>query len=144
MGVKKKMSNQGITTHNLPSHSKSGGRRGTNQGKSTADGPAAEHAPPDMRQLVWQVVAMIPPGKVASYGQIAALIGFPRHSRFVGTTLRQLPKNTKLPWYRVVNSSLRISQRGGGEARQRRLLEAEDVTFVGGRILAVHKWDARA
>ncbi|MEM9622943.1 MAG: methylated-DNA--[protein]-cysteine S-methyltransferase [Pseudomonadota bacterium] len=97
-----------------------------------------------MQELIWQVVAMIPRGKVASYGQIAALIGFPRHSRFVGATLRRLPRDTRLPWHRVVNSSLRISQRGGGEARQRRLLEAEEVTFIGDRILRQHRWDAQA
>ena len=96
-----------------------------------------------MQQLIWQVVAMIPRGKVASYGQIARLIGFPRHSRYVGTTLRRLPPNTRLPWFRVVNANLRISQRGGGEQRQRALLEAEDVTFIGDRILAAHRWEAQ-
>ena len=85
---------------------------------------------------------MIPKGKVASYGQIAKLIGFPAHSRYVGTTLRNLPKGSKLPWFRVVNSTLRISQRGGGEARQRKLLEADGVTFVGNRVAKAHRWDA--
>ncbi len=85
---------------------------------------------------------MIPHGKVATYGQIAKLIGLPSHARFVGRTLRNLPGNTKLPWHRVVNASLRISQRGGGEARQKRLLLAEDVTFIGERIARDHRWDA--
>ena len=87
---------------------------------------------------------MIPKGKVATYGQIAALIGLPSHARFVGRTLRHLPKDTKLPWFRVVNASLRISLRGGGEARQRRLLEQEDVTFIGERIARAHRWEAGA
>ncbi len=99
---------------------------------------------PELRQLIWQVVAMIPEGKVATYGQIARLIGFPRHSRMVGTTLRRLPSDTRLPWFRVVNASLRISQRGGGEARQRALLEAENVTFIGNRIPAAYRWEADA
>ncbi len=94
-----------------------------------------------MRELIWQVVAMIPEGKVATYGQIARLIGFPRHSRFVGTTLRQLPANTRLPWYRVVNAQLRISRRGGGEARQRKKLQAEGVEFVGERIARTQLWE---
>lgn len=85
---------------------------------------------------------MIPPGKVATYGQIARLTGFPRHSRYVGTTLRNLPKNTKLPWFRVVNSSLRITPRGGAEKRQRRLLERENITFIGDRIVKHHHWEA--
>ena len=85
---------------------------------------------------------MIPRGKVATYGQIAKLIGLPSHARFVGRTLSHLPRKTKLPWHRVVNASLRISQRGGGEARQKRLLLAEDVTFIGERIASAHRWDA--
>ena len=95
----------------------------------------------DLKERIWQVVAMIPKGHVATYGQIARLIGAPRHSRYVGTTLRQLPKGSKLPWYRVVNSSLRISTRGGGEVRQRKLLEAEGIEFVGERIARQHHWD---
>ncbi len=97
---------------------------------------------PDFRELVWQTVAMIPQGKVASYGQIAALIGFPSHSRLVGTTLRNLPRDTRLPWFRVVNSQMRVSLRGGGEKRQRQLLEAEGITFIGDRIARAHRWDA--
>ena len=87
---------------------------------------------------------MIPCGHVATYGQIARLCGMPSHARFVGATLRNLPADTRLPWHRVVNASLRISARGGGEDRQRRRLEAEDVTFMGDRVLSAHRWDADA
>lgn len=83
---------------------------------------------------------MIPPGKVASYGQIAALIGLPSHARFVGRVLRNLPGDSKLPWHRVVNASLRISQRGGGEHQQRARLQAEQVSFIGERIASGHHW----
>ena len=96
----------------------------------------------EMRERIWQTVALIPKGNVASYGQIAKLIGFPAHSRYVGRTLGNLPKRTKLPWYRVVNASLRISQRGGGEQRQRSLLEKEGITFIGERVAKHHRWDA--
>lgn len=96
----------------------------------------------ERRERVWQVVNMIPKGHVATYGQIAGLIGLPSHARFVGTTLKRLPKGSKLPWFRVVNASLRISLRGGGEARQRRLLEAEGITFIGDRIAKAHRWEA--
>jgi len=134
MGVKKKSSNQNIKISPLRLRTQSGGTRATNQAARSAD----------MQQRIWQTVAMIPTGKVATYGQIASLIGFPAHSRFVGTTLRQLPKNTKLPWFRVVNSSLRISLRGGGEKLQRRLLEADNITFIGERIAKAHQWEATA
>ena len=90
--------------------------------------------------MIWQIVAMIPKGQVATYGQIAQLIGAPSHARFVGTTLRQLPRNTRLPWHRVVNASLRISRRGGGEDIQRRRLQAEGIEFVGDRIPATYHW----
>jgi len=130
---------------------RSGGRKAKKQvanpapdrkalGRTAAD----DLTQPDPKTLIWQVVAMIPAGKVASYGQIAALIGFPSHARYVGATLRNLPKDTKLPWYRVVNASLRISPRGGGETHQKTLLEAEGVTFVGAKIPSAFHWDAQA
>ena len=92
------------------------------------------------------MVALIPAGKVATYGQVAALAGMPRHARLVGRTMAQLPKGSRLPWHRVVNASLRISQRRGstGHLRQRKRLEAEGISFVGDRIPAAHRWDARA
>jgi methylated-DNA-protein-cysteine methyltransferase-like protein len=101
---------------------------------------------PSPEARIWQIVAMIPRGRVASYGQIAALAGMPRHARLVGRTLRQLPRGTKLPWHRVVNASLRISQRRDSEGHrlQRRRLEAEGVSFIGERISRECRWDARA
>lgn len=97
-------------------------------------------------ERIWQVVALIPAGKVASYGQIAALAGMPRHARLVGRTMRELPQGSRLPWYRVVNASLKISQRRGssGHLRQRELLEAEGVEFVGERIPRSFRWEASA
>jgi len=89
------------------------------------------------------VVALIPRGKVASYGQVAALAGMPRHARLVGRTLRELPTGSRLPWHRVVNAALRIAPRaGGGESRQRQRLEAEGVEFVGDRVARGCRWDA--
>ena len=153
MGVTKKIKSQGIGSKKRPRSKQSGGKTSALQGqkqnsahsaKNTSAGTNSTDADrdrPDLKQLIWQIVAMIPKGKVASYGQIASLTGFPKHSRYVGSTLRNLPKGSKLPWYRVVNSTLRISQRGGGEARQRRLLEAEGITFIGDRITKNHRWD---
>lgn len=97
-------------------------------------------------ERIWQVVALIPEGKVASYGQIAALAGMPRHARLVGRTLRELPAGSRLPWHRVVNARLKISQRRGssGHALQRQRLEAEGIEFVGERIPRAFRWEARA
>ena len=90
------------------------------------------------------MVALIPRGRVATYGQIAALAGMPRHARLVGRTLGNLPKGTRLPWHRVVNASLRISLRADSSShlKQRKRLEAEGVTFVGERIPKQFRWDA--
>lgn len=80
---------------------------------------------------------------MATYGQIADLAGMPRHARLVGRTLSRLPPRSRLPWHRVVNAALRISRRGDdvGELEQRRRLEREGVSFVGGRVARVHLWD---
>ncbi len=97
---------------------------------------------PGPEQRVWQVVSMIPPGFVATYGQVAALAGMPRHARFVGLVLRRLPPGTRLPWHRVVNAALCISLRGGGEHEQKRRLLREGVSFVGRRVARGCRWRA--
>lgn len=99
---------------------------------------------PTPEQRIWQVVSQIPKGNVATYGQIAALAGMPRHARLVGRTLKQLPKGTKLPWHRVINAAGRIAVRtGSGESEQRRRLEREGIEFVGERVpLRQFRWDA--
>lgn len=101
---------------------------------------------PEANERIWQVVAMIPRGRVASYGQIAALAGMPRHARLVGRTLRVLPAGSRLPWHRVVNASLKISQRPGsdGHLEQKKRLLAEGVEFVGERVPKAYRWDASA
>jgi len=58
---------------------------------------------------VYKLVAQIPKGKVATYGQIAALISSPRAARQVGFAMRSTPPNLKIPWQRVINSEGRIS-----------------------------------
>ena len=100
----------------------------------------AEEQTPEAR--VWQVVAMIPRGKIATYGQVAALAGMPAHARLVGCTLANLPAGTRLPRHRVVNVSLRISLRkeSDGYRTQRQRLEREGVEFVGDRVAQSCRW----
>ncbi len=92
---------------------------------------------------VYQVVRRIPPGKVATYGQIARLLGQPRAARTVGWALQALPDGSDIPWQRVVNSQGTLSLDGGPAAIQRALLEEEGVLFDGnGRInLEVYGWE---
>jgi methylated-DNA-protein-cysteine methyltransferase-like protein len=94
-------------------------------------------------EIIWQVVAAIPAGTVASYGQIAALAGYPGCARQVGFALKNLPEDTALPWHRVVNAQGRLAFAGGSAAwcRQRALLEAEGVVFTQQKIaLRVYGW----
>lgn len=80
---------------------------------------------------IYEVVKMIPRGKVASYGQVAALAGNPRWSRVVGYALHVNPDPETIPCYRVVTKHGELSQAFvfGGINRQRELLEADGVEF---------------
>jgi methylated-DNA-protein-cysteine methyltransferase-like protein len=91
--------------------------------------PAASDA---LWPRVYAVVARIPCGRVATYGQVAALAGLPRQARLVGYALHGLPAGSHLPWHRVINAQGRVSARsepGVSEGLQRHLLEDEGVTF---------------
>ena len=82
-------------------------------------------------QRIYRVVRRIPCGRVATYGQIAALAGLPRHARQVGYALHALPANNDVPWQRVINARGQVSERAepGVGSLQRALLEAEGVVF---------------
>ena len=97
-----------------------------------------------LAEEIWQIVAAIPRGRVASYGQIARLAGYPAHARFVGTTLKQLPKDTSLPWYRVMrsNGELAFPHASTAWKRQHALLVAEQVAFKNQRVaMRQFQWD---
>lgn len=80
-------------------------------------------------EAVWQIVRQIPAGKVATYGQIAALMGNPRLSRVIGYAMHGAPKD--VPCQRVVNrlGSLCPGFEPLGTATHRMLLEMEGVPF---------------
>jgi methylated-DNA-protein-cysteine methyltransferase-like protein len=111
-------------------------------------------SPPDpntFKNKVWEVVRLIPPGSVATYGQVAALIPTPSGidgrdylsfgARWVGGAMAACPAD--VPWQRVINSQGKISlpQDAGGE-HQRKLLEEEGIVFdERGRIdLMRYRW----
>ena len=88
--------------------------------------------------LVWEIVRQIPPGKVCSYGQIAAMIPPPPGmsgrdylawgARWVGGAMAGCPAD--VPWQRVINAQGKVSLRpGSGGEQQRMLLEDEGVIF---------------
>ena len=93
------------------------------------------------------IVRRIPRGRVATYGQIAALAGLPRHARLVGRVLSELA-DERVPWQRVVNARGQISERtdpGYEQDVQRALLEDEGIEVRdGGRIdLGRFGWQPR-
>lgn len=87
------------------------------------------------RERIWQVVSQIPKGKVASYGQVARLAELPGYARYVGFVMKNLPRGSKLPWHRVVNSrgTLSFDPDSTQYRRQKDLLEAEGIVFIKGR-----------
>jgi methylated-DNA-protein-cysteine methyltransferase-like protein len=97
-------------------------------------------------ERILAAVRKIPRGRVSTYGEIANVAGLPRRARLVGTVLKHAPASKTLPWFRVINSSGRISLPSGSDsyANQRRKLEAEGVLFRGDRIdLKRYGWPAR-
>ena len=92
-------------------------------------------------ECIWQVVHAIPPGRVATYGEVAALAGLPRRARLVGRVLGQLPAGSRLPWHRVIGAGGRIVVRDGGEAEQARRLRKDGVVVRNGRVnLRLYGW----
>ncbi|MCP3698025.1 MAG: MGMT family protein [Aliivibrio sp.] len=81
----------------------------------------------EFAQNIYTNLYYVPKGRVITYGQLAALAGFPNHSRHVGKILSKLPKETQLPWYRVVNAQGKISLQGDRFERQKQLLEEENI-----------------
>jgi methylated-DNA-protein-cysteine methyltransferase-like protein len=92
------------------------------------------------------IIKRIPRGRVATYGQIAALAGNPRGARAVIWLLHSSSGKEKLSWHRVINSKGMISLRpGNGYEEQRALLEREGVQFdLYGRIdLDIYLWNPK-
>ena len=89
-----------------------------------------KRSPTPLFDVIFAVVRSIPKGRVASYGQIASVVG--RCSPLmVGYAMSAVPFNGDVPWHRVVNHKGMISSRGDGDGEQiqRILLEAEGVRF---------------
>ncbi|UZD67263.1 MGMT family protein [Marinobacter sp. AN1] len=91
---------------------------------------------PTREQKIWQVVLAIPPGHVASYGQVADMAGLGRQARFVGKALGRLPNGHSVPWFRVIRNTGQIAFQEGSETfeRQKSLLENEGVEVINGRV----------
>ena len=99
----------------------------------------------NMFKAFYAVVQKIPEGKVATYGQVAMLAGYPGYSRQVGYALHSIPNHIKLPWHRVINAKGEISLKKTSPFSniQREMLESEGVIFdKNGRVsLRQFGWD---
>ncbi|SIS59147.1 MGMT family protein [Neptunomonas antarctica] len=99
---------------------------------------------PTYDEAIWTTVGYIPKGKVATYGYIAALAGFPRTARAVGRALSKLPDNTTIPWFRVINAKGVISFPIGSEKYgcQKQKLLNENIVLYNGKInLKRYHWE---
>jgi len=94
---------------------------------------------------VYALVARIPRGRVATYGQIARILGAPRSARIVGWAMHDSPEGAGIPCHRVIQQGGTCSPnfRVGDPGAQRRLLEKEGVRFLlDGRVdLEAHLWN---
>ena len=84
----------------------------------------------DFSEQVYEIVARIPYGKVATYGQIAAMMGRPQSGRYVGYAMRNA--SSDLPAHRVLKAGGVLSPgfAGGNTELQRTMLEEEGVEFT--------------
>lgn len=83
----------------------------------------------DFTEAVIRVLEALEPGDVMAYGEVATEAGYPGAARAVGNLLRTVPG---LPWWRVVTAGGRLVP--GGEQKQARLLRAEGVRVVNGKV----------
>lgn len=105
-------------------------------------------AGPGSRERIYAVVKRIPRGRVATYGQVAALAGLGRQARQVGYALSALPAESRTPWHRVVNARgiIVLSDATGSATTQRlRLMREGVVVNAAGRIdLRTFQWERSA
>lgn len=97
-------------------------------------------------ERIYATVRRIPEGRVATYGQIAALAGIPRQARQVGYALAALKADDgNVPWHRVINAKGGISLRSapGYDDLQRVLLRGEGVVFDAHGRIALRKYQWR-
>lgn len=105
---------------------------------------SADNAGENSFEKIYKVVRQIPKGRVATYGQIAALAGNRRWARVVGFALHVNPDPDGIPCFRVVNRNGEVSPAFafGGKNMQIELLEAEGIPCPEGKVdLKKYQWE---
>lgn len=95
-------------------------------------------------ERIIELIAAIPPGKVASYSQIAALAGLTNGARRVARVLHSCSRKHDLPWYRVLRANGQIAlppEAGGYEQQSRLLAEGVAVSPAFTVNLSIYGWD---
>lgn len=87
----------------------------------------------DFTARVLSIVRRIPPGRVATYGDVARRAGRPRAARAVGNIMR-VCRRPDVPCHRVIAAGGRLGGYGGRETMKRALLAAEGITVSGSRV----------
>jgi len=98
---------------------------------------------PSNYERIWEVIARIPRGRVATYGQIARLAGLGRRARLVGYALHYSPPDLQLAWHRVINAQGKISFPIDSQKyrEQMSILTSEGLVFENGRVdLESYRW----
>jgi methylated-DNA-protein-cysteine methyltransferase related protein len=97
-------------------------------------------------QAIWDVVGMIPRGKVSTYGAVARAAGLPGRARLTGFALKVAPKEMNLPWHRVVGAGGRIvfPRTSVQHREQARRLRGERVAVKDGRVIHLYMTDLEA
>ncbi|MHA1232420.1 MAG: MGMT family protein [Candidatus Helarchaeota archaeon] len=88
----------------------------------------------DFEKKVYEITRRIPEGKVATYGQIARIIGSPRSARAVGNALNKNPYPIIIPCHRVVKANGEVGGFAKGTEEKIKLLEKENIKIINNRI----------
>lgn len=113
----------------------------TSETSGTSETQKIKNEPNDATTRICLALAKVPYGRVVTYGSLAELAGLPRAARLVGQTLRKLPKDTRLPWHRVLNAQGKISLPDPGARRQQKRLQAEGIALIKGKVdLGIYLW----
>lgn len=91
-----------------------------------------KHNSRQIREAILAIVAQVPSGTVATYGQVAELAGFPGRARMVGRTLAE--SDVEVPWHRIIRSDGEIAPRLFGVEKQVELLRMEGVVVKNGKV----------
>ncbi len=90
---------------------------------------------------VYQLVKLIPRGRVLTYGAIARALRLPGGARTAGRAMGATPKGKGIPWHRVLGANGKILIREPYASLQKKLLESEGVSVVESRInVKKHLW----